>query len=438
MAVTVSAPIASRRVGPRLPALPPGVLAEVGVISLMLGMWLGLLGPLAPLMMIAGGAALAAAYPGRLLTLARLWPLLLVGVLAILSAVWSSEPQVSARYGLQLLVTIAIAAVAAVASRPAQLVRGLLIACSIVLVLSILSGRQGLSASGPVLIGLLGSKNEMGTLCFILLAAGAATAVSRDQHRWMRVAAAPMALLATLYLLMAFSAGAVVGAVIFFCAFGVLLVGSKLAASAKFLLALTIGVLAAPLWMIRADLEGLWNHFLVDVLNKDPGLTGRDYLWMHADRLIAQQPLLGHGYRSTWLGQGPETIGLLRWAKLQSGEGFSFHNSYREWLVDFGWVGGILIVVALGVGLLRTVLRAMGPRTDAALLFFAAMGLVFAIRGYFEYVFGPFSPITIIVVIVVGLGYLAAPATAGAPAPRRRSVELKVADAQQPRHDPAM
>ncbi len=438
MAVSVSAPIATRRAGPRLPALPASLLAEAAVVWLMLGMWLGLLGPLAPLMVLSGGAALAALYPARLLRLVRLWPLLLIGLLALMSAVWSSEPQVSARYGLQLLVTLVIAAIAAVTCRPAQLVRGLFIACAVVLVLSILSGRQGMSASGPVLIGLLGSKNEMGTLCFILLAAGAAMALGRDQPRFMRFAAVPMALLAALYLLMAFSAGAVLGAVIFFGAFGVLVVGSKLSASAKFLLALAIVVLAAPLWIIRADLAALWEYLLVDVLNKDPGLTGRDYLWAHADRLIAQQPLLGHGYRSTWLGHGADTIGLLRWANLQSGEGFSFHNSYREWLVDFGWVGALLIVLALGVGLLRTVVRAMGSRTDAATIFFAAMGLVFAIRGYFEYVFGPFSSSTIIVVIVAGMGYLAAPSVAAVPAARSRSVELKVLGAQQPRHDAAV
>lgn len=438
MAVSASAPIATRRGGPRLPAVPVGVLAEAAVVWLMLGMWLGLLGPLAPLMVLTGGAALVALYPARLLRMVRLWPLLLIGVLALTSALWSSEPQVSARYGLQLFVTIAIAGVAAAACPPGQLVRGLFIACAVVLVLSILSGRQGVSASGPVLIGLLGSKNEMGTLCFILLASSATVALGKDQPRWMRLGAVPMGLLGTLYLLMAFSAGSVLGAAIFFGVFGVLIVGSKLSGSAKFLLALTILVLATPLWMIRSDLAGLWEHFLVDVLNKDPGLTGRDYLWAHADRLIAQQPLLGHGYRSTWLGHGADTIGLLRWAGLQSGEGFSFHNSYREWLVDFGWVGACLIVLALGIGLLRTVLRAMGPQTDAATLFFASMGLVFAIRGYFEYVFGPFSSSTIIVVIVAGMGYLAAPAVARRPAPRSRSVELKVLGAEEARHDPAV
>ncbi len=373
-----------------------------------MGMWLGLLGPVAPLMVLSGAAGLAALHPHRLVFIARLWPLLLIGLLAMASAIWSAEPSVSARYGLQLLLTIGVGAILVVTCSPDRLLRGLFIACTIVLVLSILSGRQGLSASGPVLIGLLGSKNEMGTLCFILLAAAVSVAAAGAQPRLLRLFSLPVAALAALFLLTTFSTGAVLGALIFFVALGVLAAASKLSGSAKFLLVLTLVVMAAPLLMVRADLADIWRHILVDVLHKDTGLTGRDYLWAHADALIAAEPLLGHGYRSTWLGHGVETIGLLRWAGLQSGEGFSFHNSYREWLVDFGFVGTALILAALGVGIARTVVRAARPGVTAPVLFFAALGLVFTVRAYFEYLFGPFSSSTIIFILAAGIGYMGA------------------------------
>ncbi|WP_157004482.1 O-antigen ligase family protein [Brevundimonas nasdae] len=286
----------------------------------------------------------------------------MIGVLAMVSAIWSAEPGVSGRFGLQLLLTIGVGAILVVTCPPERLLRGLFLACALVLVLSILSGRQGQSLSGPVLIGLLGSKNEMGTLCFLLLGAAASVGVSEAQPRPLRLLSAPIAALAALYLVKAFSTGAV-----------------------------------------------------VDVLHKDAGLTGRDYLWAHADALIGAEPLLGHGYRSTWLGHGVDTIGLLRWAGLQSGEGFSFHNSYREWLVDFGFVGAGLIVLALGVGIIRTLIRASQQGVTAAQLFFASIGVVFAVRAYFEYVFGPFSSSTILVVVVAGFGYLGARTLAGAP-----------------------
>lgn len=389
-------------------ALPAALLAEVAVVWLMLGMWLGLLGPVAPLMVLSGAAGLAALYPARLVFLARLWPLLLIGVLAMLSAIWSAEPGVSGRFGFQLLLTIGVGAVLLVTCPPERLVRGLFIACAIVLVLSILSGRQGQSLSGPVLIGLLGSKNEMGTLCFLLLGAAASVGLASAQPRPLRLLSAPVAALAALYLVKAFSAGAVLGAVIFFASFAGLVAASKLSGSAKFLLALTLVVLAAPLWMVRDDLAEIWRHILVDVLHKDTGLTGRDYLWAHADALISAQPLLGHGYRSTWLGHGVDTIGLLRWAGLQSGEGFSFHNSYREWLVDFGFVGAALIVLSLGVGMVRMLIQASRQGVTASELFFASVGVVFAVRAYFEYVFGPFSSTTILVILVAGFGYFGA------------------------------
>lgn len=395
--------------------VPAALLSEVAVFWLMLGMWLGLLGPVAPLMMLSGAAGLVALHPGRMVFLARLWPLLLIGVLAMVSAIWSAEPGVSGRFGLQLLLTIGVGAILVVTCPPERLLRGLFLACALVLVLSILSGRQGQSLSGPVLIGLLGSKNEMGTLCFLLLGAAVSVGVSEAQPRALRLLSAPIAALAALYLVKAFSTGAVLGAMIFFGTLVGLVIASKLSSSAKFLLVLTVVVLAAPLWIVRDDLAEIWRHILVDVLHKDAGLTGRDYLWAHADALIGAEPLLGHGYRSTWLGHGVDTIGLLRWAGLQSGEGFSFHNSYREWLVDFGFVGAGLIVLALGVGIIRTLIRASQQGVTAAQLFFASIGVVFAVRAYFEYVFGPFSSSTILVVVVAGFGYLGARTLAGAP-----------------------
>ena len=400
----------------------------------MLGLWLGLLGPAAPLMVLSGAVALAALHPTRVLLVLRLWPVLLVGVFAMLSAVWSAEPAVSGRYGFQLLLTIGVGAILVVTCAPDRLIRGFFIACTLVLVLSILSGRQGSSASGPVLIGLLGSKNEMGTLCFVLLAAAASLGLAKAQPRPMRLLSAPVAALAALYLVKAFSAGAVLAALIFFAVCLVLLIASRLSGSAKFLLGLTVVVMAAPLWMVRNDLAQLWEHILVDVLNKDTGLTGRDYLWAHADALIANQPLLGHGYRSTWLGHSVDTIGLLRWAGLQSGEGFSFHNSYREWLVDFGFVGTTLILLALGVGLARLLVHTARPAVTASTLFFASIGVVFAVRGYFEYIFGPFSASTVIIIMAVSLGYIGWRSSPGRrtlePLARGR-VKLKVPGADQ-------
>lgn len=395
----------NRYPGSTSPGSLANILSEIAIVWSVLGVWLGVWGPIAPLMVMSGAAGLAAVNPHRLIFLTKLWPLLLIGVLAVASAIWSAEPAVSARYGFQLLITIAVGGIILVTCSIERILRGVFIACSIVLLLSVLSGRQGLSASGPVLIGVLGSKNEMGSLCFILLASAVSLAFSKSQPLLFRRAAFPVAAFAGLFLIQAFSAGAVLGALIFFVISATLILASKLSGSAKFILCLTIIAIVMPLWLIRADLASIWNYILVDVLNKDAGLTGRDYLWAHADALIEAEPLLGHGYRSTWLGHGVDTIGLLRWAGLQSGEGFNFHNTYREWLVDFGFVGALLIVVSLGVGMVRGIVMASGKGTTAPLLFFVSMGLVFTVRGYFEYIFGPFSAVTLFVILAAGAGY---------------------------------
>lgn len=387
---------------------PPVDLLVVAAAALLLtATWLGRFGPIAPLMIMASAAGLVALKPRESLTgTIQCWPLLLVAALACLSALWSTAPSVSLRYGAQLGITILATVLMVSTLRPDHFVRAVFGSCTIILLLCLLSGRQGQSVGGPVLIGVLGSKNEMGGLTHLLICSGLALLVDRAQPRWLRLAVLPAGAAALLVLLTGFSTGAVLSTMMFLGFFIVLAAARRMPPAIRVLLVIGLLAFAVPLWMVRADLATMWEDFVVNVLHKDIGLTGRDYLWAYADRLIADRPVLGHGFRATWQGGSAETIGLLRWAGLSSGGGFSFHDTYREWLVDFGFAGAGLIIAIMLTGLARTSLRAISPISSPAWLFLASIGIVFAIRAKVENLFGPFNSSTVIMVAVVGYGLI--------------------------------
>lgn len=397
------------------------ILLQIAGFGLLFSVWLGLLGPISPLLLMASFGAIVVLTPQQAVDgLLRAWPLLLIGALACLSALWSTAPWISLRYGIQLAITIAAAITLASALKPRHIVRLLLLSGLVVLVLCLLSGRQGGSTSGPVLIGILGSKNEMGSLCFLVVCSGLGLAFTSEERPAIRLAALAGAALGLLVLLGTFATGAVLGVLIFTgCAVGIAL-ASRLPAASRF--ALLLGALAflVPLWLIRADLQRLWEYFVVDVLRKDMGLTGRDYLWAHADRLIADRPVLGYGYRSTWLSDTPETLGLLRWAGLSNGAGFNFHDSFREWAVDFGLLGAAVVATAVFIGLYKIVRKSLIRGVTAPVIFLAAMGITVLVRAKVENVLGPFGSSTVLIIVILAVGYMSWQDSGPVPAARTR------------------
>lgn len=83
---------------------------------------------------------------------------------------------------------------------------------------------------------------------------------------------------------------------------------------------------------------------VLKTFNKDPGLTGRRYLWDFTDRLIGQHFILGYGYNSFWFYTNPDAWTIWRMMGIPPMGGFNFHNLYRETLIDCGAVGLALLL----------------------------------------------------------------------------------------------
>lgn len=380
---------------------------QVSAFVLCLGTWLPLLGSLAPALVLVGMTGVIASSPHQFIEgLKRSGPVLLIGAIAALSATWSTAPSISFRYGIQLAITMVAAISLASTLTLPKLLRVIFLAALLMMLICILSGRQGVSASGPVLIGLLGSKNEMGTLSQLLVCSAGCMFFQRGENMLVKIMALLGMFLGVVVLLFGFATGAVLSAFLFGGMVIIFIAGSRLSAGAKILLIFTLFLLVVPFIFIHRDIENLWEYFVVDVLHKDVGLTGRDYLWAHADRLIAERPLLGYGYRSTWLGSSTDTIGLLRWAGLPTGFGFHFHDNYREFAVDFGWLGAIVICGCFGLGFFKLIRQALSPGVTTALIFFASTAVVMIVRAKVEVVTTPFNSSTVLLAATAVVGYL--------------------------------
>ncbi len=318
-------------------------------------------------------------------------PFLAFGLWAMTSYFWSSAPDVSLRYGFQLLLTITTALMIAATLPARKLPQVLFFAAAVILAMSVLSGRQGMSDTGPVLIGLTGSKNQFGYLCLTLIMSSYAVILGIGGPprfaRWGAVAILPVAIL---FLLIGKAAAAQIQFLGGTALLAVLVWATHVSRATR---AAVLGIAAiVGLGTVAAapQIEQFTTYVRQDVLKKDATLTGRTELWARADSLIEQRPLLGWGYRSTWLGDNSTTRGLLRWANLTDGKGFNFHNLAREMWVDLGIVGLVLLMAIYAVGLVRLGLAMyLRPTREIAFLLTLAT-LVIVIRANTEMNIGPF------------------------------------------------
>jgi exopolysaccharide production protein ExoQ len=328
-------------------------------------------------------------------TALRWWPLLLVAILALASALWSDAPAASLRYGAQLLFTAFMGVHLARLMSPRRFVTVFMLSMLVFCVLCVLGGQQGISAEGMVLIGLTGSKNQLAYAAQLLMMSGLTVlllgAVSAAV-RWAAVLTLPLAV----YLLLETnSATAVLMALGGSFVLIMLWFSQRLAPGGR--LAALIGALLvlAPLTALAPEASAWMNHFVFDTLGKDPTLTGRTLLWARADELIAQRPLLGYGYQAIWMGDSFETIGLKRLTGIADGRVFHFHHMFRQVAVDTGLVGLAAFIgalVASGLAGLRQVLLYPTPATS----FFFAVFLLMVARAFTDSIMSPFSVHTVI------------------------------------------
>lgn len=349
-----------------------------------------ILGPVSNVIQIAIILLLGAIHwRSALVSLPKIWLVLAYPLLALASTYWSSAPDITFRYSAQFVFTTLGAIMVAVSLGPSRFVSAVYLANALVALGSLFSGRYGPSMEGPVMIGLTGSKNQMALVSQLTIAAGVAVFLDKSQPRWLRASTLVGGGVALLLLIQAKSATGIITAIGAAAAFIGLMLLRQFPVWIRVAAVVAAMTVVIPGVVMKDAIVEQAARISTTVFKKDPTLTGRTYLWAQADRLIEQRPIVGHGYRSIWLGKSVTTQGLLRWAQLPDGKGFNFHNTFKEVTVDTGYVGLALFVfstVLAGVMLLIRFLR----EGSVFWAFAVATYLTCVARAFAELVIGPF------------------------------------------------
>jgi exopolysaccharide production protein ExoQ len=344
------------------------VLAELGLVGLLI--------------VLRGRVAIETAL--------KWWPLQLAPFMAPISALWSEAASATFRYGAQFLLTAFIGVLLARLISPRRFMIVFMLSLFFFCIGCILYGRHGMSAEGPVLIGLTGSKNQMGYASQLLILSALGVLLLKDVSQWLRWVALLAMPVGGYVLLGVNSATALLMAIGGVAILGGLWFSERMTPGARLATLVGVIIMLIPLLLLIPEGIQAWDHFLYDTLDKDPTLTGRTFLWARADDLIARRPVLGYGYQAIWMGDSTETIALQRMTGITDGRTFHFHHQFRQVAVDTGLLGltafcGALVVVAIN-GLRQVLLHPSVPTS----FFFIVFALMTA-RAFTDLIISPFN-----------------------------------------------
>lgn len=313
-------------------------------------------------------------------------------IFAVVSAFWSPVSGASLRYGIQLGLTVLIGVVIAASVQPRRLPFLVFIGVGASLLIGMATGRTGLSVDGAVLIGLTGSKNQIGFFALFWLIASCCVAASPLHRLPVKILAIGGALIAAYLVWQSNSMTALISTVVVLGTLFVLAVIARFTTRGRQFALIGVALAVSPLILAQDEISRQVEYFVIDTLDKDPRLTGRGLLWQEADVLIDQKPLLGWGYKGIWL--GPEGAGLLARHGQSDGRSFHFHDTVRELRVDLGWVGLLLFLLPL----VYVTIRAAGglvSRIDVPRAFAIATMMAILMRFRVDLVISPFLADTV-------------------------------------------
>jgi exopolysaccharide production protein ExoQ len=267
-------------------------------------------------------------------------------VVAGLSILWSQHTDVSTRAAIQIAITAGAALVMAHALAPRTFMSvwlwALLAADAVVL----LNPKTALNAGAMAMIGIFGSKNQMGLSQAILIMVCVWIALDKQRPSALRWLAALSALFAFRLLLSARSVDATAALV---GALGCAIVAYNLTwfprrwrSTVMVGTVLSVGLLFVVTFVYASQL-GLLDT-LLQASGKDTTLSGRTDLWQRAAKMMQENPILGTGLQAFWVQGNPYAEEL--WARFAPNRsGYHFHNLWYESGVELGYTG-LAIVLA--------------------------------------------------------------------------------------------
>jgi O-antigen ligase len=94
--------------------------------------------------------------------------------------------------------------------------------------------------------------------------------------------------------------------------------------------------------------------FVLNLLGKDPTLTGRSEIWDAVFRQVEQSPWLGFGFAAFW----QKTSAPAQWVRSQTGWAVpTAHNGWIDLIVQVGWIGAFLFAITFVAACLGAAFR---------------------------------------------------------------------------------
>jgi len=355
----------------------------------------------APLIFLVFGAYLMARRPASTIdALTRNWYILILPLYATASALWSPEPGISLRYGVQMLLSFIIGIVIAHRVSAYTFVAISFWASIPVILISILFGGARLDG---IALGVFAAKNAYATAISMFALAALGVLFAREADRLTRLAALFGLLISPVLLISAQSSGAIVTMLLTVGAFGVFVAAGWLSAyRRRGYFTLVFGVFAVTGLLVLIFHQQLLAMILA-LFDKDTTITGRTELWEIGGNLISERPIFGLGFQSFWVQNTPGAEELWAAFKIDARAGFHFHNTYISIGVELGMIGIALTAILLFSSLARSVQWAVKEPFGTA-AYFVGFGVLIAARSVVEVdVFYQFS--TSSITVICGLIY---------------------------------
>jgi len=308
----------------------------------------------------------------------RAWPTLLIPLFCIVSALWAPSASDAIRKGLLFALT-SIVAIYAATRVPGRNI--LLVFMGVETIAALMTLRSPQIVDGAW-TGIFGQKNFLAMNMFILYACALAVALDKGSWRWFRLTAfviAPMALALVVLAKSGTTTIMVIGATAALLGHTFLWKPASRIRHMRFLLVLAGAVFAIILALVLFGfMQFDAQTSVLNALGKDSTLTGRTYLWETAEREMAENPWLGRGADGFWRSEYGAANTILKFFHYDHYVKFSFHNSYLENGVAFGYPGYWATVFLAAWALWRPGVNWLKNQNtvNAAFLILAAMVIV--------------------------------------------------------------
>ena len=353
-----------------------GLMGPLGIVVLY-GLWLPL--------MVLKGIAVASPPKGSGFALAYF-------VLSCASIVWSDYLGTTLRAAFELGTMMLCTFIMVRVVPNAAYVKGLILGTGSVLFASLVSGNYGIDAFGgpPTLIGLFGSKNQLGFFAELGIYVSLVFCIAKGSRSGKLFYGVPTLSIGLICLVRSHSASSIASLAIALVVVAAVCAISGLSPRLRGGLTITAAV-ALPLILVLGASLGL-ETLVLQSFGKDATLTGRTYLWGEGFKIGMRHPGFGVGYAAFWVQGRPEAEQFWYQFFIANRGGFHFHDTYVEVFVELGTAGFASIVAWMGATLFR-VLR-MTAKHGVALDLILPVGImiILVIRSFVEVdILGPFG-----------------------------------------------